>query len=113
MPDSDDYMRRAAARALQKEWDWANPRCPYSDIQHPPDKHVAECGPHILSAASLSPTDAVDVLALALEYARKVEAGTAEQIDVATLVCHLVTLNEDLPYLLGVPASQFAEASEL
>lgn len=35
--------RRAAVRAEQKEWDWANPRCPISDIQHPPDEHLPEC----------------------------------------------------------------------
>lgn len=43
MPDTDESMRRAAARAAQREWDWSNPRCPLSDLQHPPDEHLPEC----------------------------------------------------------------------
>ncbi len=35
--------RRAAVRAMHREWDWSNPRCPISDIQHPPDEHRPEC----------------------------------------------------------------------
>lgn len=59
----------------------------------------------------LTSRDAVDVVVLALEHAQKVEAGTATDIDISTLVCHLITLNEDLPGLLGVPPSDFTETA--
>lgn len=36
-------QRAAAIRALDQEWNWSNPRCPISDIQHPPDQHLPEC----------------------------------------------------------------------
>jgi hypothetical protein len=49
----------------------------------------------------------VDSAALAWEYACKVEAGTATSIEVTTLVCHLSTLCDDLPDLLGVVPSPF------
>ncbi len=43
--EHEKSVHRAAVRAQQREWDWDNPRCPYSDLQHPPDQHLAACAP--------------------------------------------------------------------
>lgn len=41
--DERDRDRVAAGRAAAREWNWSNPRCPWSDLQHPPDEHLPEC----------------------------------------------------------------------
>lgn len=63
------------------------------------------CGPEAHGCADKEAL--VDTAALALEYARKVEAGTADHNDISTLVCHLVVLTEDLPEALNTPQSVF------
>lgn len=62
------------------------------------------CGPEAHGCADK--TALMDVAALALAYARKVEAGTATADDITTLVCHLVYLTDDLPDALNVPQSE-------
>lgn len=33
-----DNQRRAASDAADREWHWANPRCPSCERNHPPDR---------------------------------------------------------------------------
>ena len=47
--DNASTHAAAAARAVRREWEWDNPRCPRCEEHHPPD----QCAPVDLRAASL------------------------------------------------------------
>jgi hypothetical protein len=52
-------------------------------------------------------SDLASIAALAQEYARKVEAGTATDTDITTLVCHCTVLTDDIFALAEVGTWDF------